>query len=114
MAISAPPRERVQEQQEVWISDHALTFEEYLTEYEGVKEHVELIRGVPTTRMAANIPHEKLFGWLYRLFGDYVEQHDLGMVFGSRTAVKITNYDGRLPDIIFIRKERQHKLEWLT
>src|SRR5262249_26812524 len=59
MAISAPPRERTCEEQEVWLTDHALTFEEYLAEYEGVKEHVELIRGVPTNRMAANIPHER-------------------------------------------------------
>jgi Uma2 family endonuclease len=113
MAVKAPVRERIREEQEVWVSDHALTFDEYLSEYEGYREHIELHRGVPKTRMAANIRHEALFMWIARLLGDYVERHDLGFVFGSRRAVKITNYDGRLPDILFVRKERKEILQWM-
>src|SRR6266852_5478020 len=111
MVVKASPENRVLEEQEVWVYDHALTFEQYLSEYEGYKEHIELVRGVPKTRMAANILHEALFMWIARLLGNYVERHDLGFVFGSRTAVKITNYDGRLPDILFVRKERQEILQ---
>src|SRR2546430_217294 len=115
MAVKAPTRERIREEREIWVSDEddAMTFEQYLEEYEGYKEHVELVKGVPETRMAANIVHEALFMWLARLIGDYVERHDLGFVFGSRTAVKISNYDGRLPDILFVRKERKDILEWM-
>lgn len=106
MAVKAPPRERIQEEHDVWVAGRALTFEEYLHTYEGSKEHTELVKGVPTTRMAANIAHEKLFGWIYMLFGMFVEAHDLGVIFGSRTAVRVTDYDGRLPDILFVRKDR--------
>src|SRR5258706_12982060 len=113
MTVKAAPENRGLEEQEVWVYDHALTFEQYLTEYEGYKEHIELVRGVPKTRMAANLVHEGLFAWLFRLLGDYVEWHNMGFVFGSRTAVKITNYDGRLPDILFVRKERKEILEWM-
>jgi Uma2 family endonuclease len=35
----------------------------------------------------------------------YAEAKGLGIVRGSRTAVKITEHRGRLPDIVFVRKE---------
>jgi hypothetical protein len=57
-------------------------------------------------RALVQLEHEKLFNWLYRLIGDFVEDHDLGMLFGSRTAVEITEFRGRLPDLIFVRKDR--------
>src|SRR5205814_1248907 len=51
--------------------------------------------------------------WLYTLLFQYVENHELGLVLGSRTAVRITGYDGRLPDLLFVRKDRLGILESL-
>src|SRR5205814_8521971 len=62
----------------------------------------------------ATIAQQKLFGWILCVLGGFVENHDLGIVLGSRTAVKITNYDGRLPDILFVRKDRLGILERLN
>src|SRR5258708_543069 len=113
MSVKTPTRERITEVQEVWVSDDALTFDEYLAEYEGYREHIELVRGVPKTRMAARLEHEKLFAWVFVLLSNFVEKHDLGVVLGSRTAVRISDYDGRLPDILFVRKDRTDILESL-
>ena len=82
-----------------------MTFEQYLDRFMGVREHVELVRGVTIERMAAQFEHERLFGWLYPLMVQLAEDDDLGIVLGSRSAVKIDQFGGRLPDILFIRKE---------
>jgi Uma2 family endonuclease len=56
--------------------------------------------------MAAQIEHEKLFAWLDRVVGTYVSHRKLGIVLGSRTAVEISTYGGRLPDLLFVRSDR--------
>src|SRR5205809_170074 len=60
--------------------------------------HVELVGGVMVEKMAAQLEHEKLFAWLDRVVGTYVSHRKLGIVLGSRTAVEINAYGGRLPD----------------
>lgn len=65
----------------------------------------ELVRGVMIDRMAAQYPHEWIFMWLSSILSPYVSYFQLGRVLGSRSAVKITNYDGRLPDILFVRAD---------
>src|SRR5439155_9204819 len=50
--------------------------------------------------------HEKLVGWLYHVLGLYVQERNLGIVLGSRTAVEITQFRGRLPDLLFVRQDR--------
>ncbi|MCW5935099.1 MAG: Uma2 family endonuclease [Fimbriimonadia bacterium] len=82
-----------------------MTSQEFLERF-GDKDEVELVDGVVTKRMAAQWKHERLFQWLIRLIGDYVETLDLGIAFGSRSAVLINSYRTRLPDMVFIRKER--------
>ncbi|MBC8140147.1 MAG: Uma2 family endonuclease [Armatimonadetes bacterium] len=62
----------------------------------------ELIRGVIKQRMAAQYLHEWIFMWLSSLLTNFVEYQKLGRILGSRTAVKINEYDGRLPDILFV------------
>src|SRR5436309_1907458 len=64
--------------------------------------------------MPANIAHEMLFAWLHSLLNVFTQKRDLGIALGSRTAFRITNYDGRLPDILFVRKERLGILESLN
>jgi len=82
-----------------------LTFEEFVDLF-SEDDEVELIDGMVVRRMAARTPHEDLFGWLHTLLGLYAEQKNLGVVYGSRTPVQITPHRGRLPDIVFVRKER--------
>ncbi len=65
----------------------------------------ELVRGVMVDRMAAQYPHEWIFAWLISILGNYVQNRKLGKVLGSRTAVKISGNDGRLPDLVFVRKD---------
>ena len=67
---------------------------------------VELVGGVMVEKMAAQLEHEKLFAWLDRVVGTYVSHRRLGILLGSRTAVEISAYGGRLPDLLFVRSDR--------
>ena len=90
----------------VYIAEHPITLEEFY-ELFGEDDNVELIDGVVIPRMAAQDPHEDLFRFLFIFLALYVEEHGLGIVRGSRTLVPITSHRGRLPDILFVRKERE-------
>jgi len=81
-----------------------LTFDEFVRLF-GEDDDVELVDGMVVQRVAAKDIHEDLFRWLFVLLTDYAEIKGLGIVRGSRTAVKITEHRGRLPDIVFVRKE---------
>lgn len=65
----------------------------------------ELVHGVMIPRMAAQYPHEWVFMWFATLLRNYTRHLNLGVVLGSRTAVKISEYSGRLPDILFVRAD---------
>ncbi|MFA0782085.1 Uma2 family endonuclease [Fervidibacter sacchari] len=81
-----------------------LTFKEFVRLFDE-DDDVELVDGMVVQRVAAKDIHEDLFRWLFVLLTDYAEAKGLGIVRGSRTAVKITEHRGRLPDIVFVRKE---------
>jgi Uma2 family endonuclease len=81
-----------------------LTFEEFVRLF-GEDDDIELVDGMVVQRMAARDIHEDLQGWLSFVLRGYAEAKGLGIVRGSRTAVKITEHRGRLPDIVFVRKE---------
>ncbi len=82
-----------------------ITFEEFVQMF-GEDDDVELVDGLVVAHMAASDSHETLEIWLLSLLHIYVEVKGLGIVRGSRTAVRVTAYRGRLPDILFVRKER--------
>jgi Uma2 family endonuclease len=84
-----------------------LTFEEFVRLF-GEDDDVELVDGMVVQRVAARDIHEDLQGWLLLIMRGYVSAKGLGIVRGSRTAVKITEHRGRLPDIVFVRKENAH------
>lgn len=65
----------------------------------------ELVRGVVIYREPEPYDHQWLFGWLFSTLGVYASHRKLGRVLGSRTAVKISGNDGRLPDILFVRAD---------
>ncbi len=89
---AAPTKlKKVTERRVLWVASRPVTFAEFLDRF-GEDDDVELVDGVVVERMAAQLEHEKLFAWLFRLMGDYVEERDLGIVLGSRTAVEITTF----------------------
>jgi Uma2 family endonuclease len=94
-------------EQQVLVPPSPLTFDEFVDMF-GEDDEVELIDGVVVKKMAARDPHENLFGWLYFVLRGYVAAKNLGIVRGSRTAVQVTEHRGRLPDVLFVRKEREH------
>ncbi len=106
MVTTAPPLERIVEERILFSTESPMDFEEYLDVFMWAEGHIELVNGVPVERMAANLFHEKLFSWLHTLLYTYVDDRNLGLVLGSRSAVKISQYGGRLPDILFIRQDQ--------
>lgn len=98
-------QEKVLEQTVKWVGERPLTFDEFLGMF-GPKDWVELIDGVVVERSMVQLDHEKLLGWLYVILSLYVEERQLGIVLGSRTAVEIHQFRGRLPDLLFVRQDR--------
>jgi Uma2 family endonuclease len=87
-------------------SEQPLTVDDYLRLMDA-DDLYELIDGVLVERaMAAMWSHEQLSAWLLATLRPYVEANGLGYVSGSRTAVKISEYRARLPDLLFIHRER--------
>ncbi len=69
-------------------------------------QKAELIDGVMIVHSPASFIHENLFGFLFSLLRSYVEEHQLGIVLGSRTAVELAPDQVYEPDILFVRQAR--------
>lgn len=72
---------------------------------------IELIQGVLWVHTPPLDIHERVNLFLLRLLGEYVEQHDLGHVRGSRTAVRLSSANVFEPDVLFIANEREHLIQ---
>ena len=66
----------------------------------------ELVNGIMEKRMAAGWEHEQLNIWLMWLMTGFAEENASGSVSGSRTTVHIDEFNGRLPDLLFVRNDR--------
>jgi Uma2 family endonuclease len=66
----------------------------------------ELINGVLVMAPPPVDIHEKLFGFLFSLLRDYLEEHDLGEVRGSRSGVELAPDQVYEPDILFVSRGR--------
>jgi len=71
-------------------------------------EKADLINGVIYMASPDNTDADDLFMWLGRLMGDFVEERELGRVFGSRVAFRLDKPQGPEPDIAFVRTDRLH------
>ena len=71
-------------------------------------EKADLINGVIYMASPDNTDVDDLFMWLGRLMGDFVEERELGRVFGSRVAFRLDKPQGPEPDIAFVRTDRLH------
>lgn len=68
----------------------------------------ELIDGVMIMPSPPLVVHERLQNFLFRLLADFVEQQQLGEVFGSRTAVELERFYAPEPDSFFVETDRLH------
>src|SRR5580692_10077505 len=93
----------------IYVADDPVDFAEWIRISQEFDS--ELIRGVVVERMVAYYPHESIFTWLLTVLYGYVTHRHLGKVLGSRTAVKITLNDGRLPDILFVSAENERTIQ---
>src|SRR5581483_3314201 len=73
-------------------------------------EKADLIDGVIHMASPDNTIAGDIFSWLITLMFDYVELFDLGKVFGSRIACKLSEYNAPEPDILFIRKKHKKRI----
>jgi Uma2 family endonuclease len=69
----------------------------------------ELIGGVLVVSTPASVRHEQLQGFLLTLLRAYVEAHNLGMVLGSRTPMRLKD-EYFEPDILFVARDRLERL----
>lgn len=69
----------------------------------------ELIRGVLVVSTPASVRHEQLQGWLQAILRAYVEAHDLGVVLGSRTPMRLGE-EYFEPDLVFVARPHLEKL----
>ncbi len=95
---------RAVEERVAYFAEHPITFETFLDLSHDID--AELVNGVMVERMAAQLEHEKLFAWLFTILNGYVMRKGLGMVLGSRTAIRINQFGARLPDLLFVRQDR--------
>jgi Uma2 family endonuclease len=73
------------------------------------KTRVEWVDGEVISMSPVSARHVAIFCWLDRILGIYVQELDLGEVFGSEFAVRLRTpqrISRRLPDLIFVRKDR--------
>ncbi len=68
----------------------------------------ELIDGVMIMPSPPLVIHERMQGFLSTLLRLYVEEKEVGEVFGSRTAVELELFYAPEPDILFVAKDRLH------
>jgi Uma2 family endonuclease len=99
-------QEKVREVSDLYVWSKPLTFDEFLDTF-GPKDFVELVDGVVVEKTMVQLDHERLQRWLYVLLSLYAERSGKGEVLGSRSAVKISEFRGRLPDLFFVRRENQ-------
>lgn len=73
-------------------------------------QKADLIDGVIYMASPENLQANELFGWLFSLLTLYVQQKDLGQVYGTRVGFRLDDKNAPEPDIAFATKERaQHK-----
>ncbi len=102
-------RERVEETVAQYVYPRAITFDEWLET--GVHDApTQLVNGTPVEQPMVQLEHEKLNLWLLHVLDLYARRAGLGTVLGTRSPVQISEFGGRMPDLFFVRREREHLL----
>ncbi|MEX0714490.1 MAG: Uma2 family endonuclease, partial [Pirellulales bacterium] len=81
------------------------TFDDFLVL---IKEHekADLLDGVIYMASPESTDDNRLVAWLCKLMGNFVDELDLGEVFVTRVAFRITEKRGPEPDLAFVAKRR--------
>src|SRR5574337_639512 len=66
-----------------------------------------MVKGVIHEVIMPNPIRDFIASLIYRLFGDFVAQHDLGFAFADGCMFYLPNGDKFIPDAAFVSKERQ-------
>jgi Uma2 family endonuclease len=74
-------------------------------------EKADLIDGVIYMASPDNSDANNLFMWLGGVIDSFVEEKELGEVYGSRVAFRLGDTDGPEPDIAFVRKDHLDRVE---
>ena len=86
--------------------DGDYTFDDFLALVEE-DEKADLLDGVIYMASPESTDDNSLEAWLCRLLGGFVEELDLGEVYISRVAFRITEKQGPEPDLAFVAKKRR-------
>lgn len=89
--------------------DERFTYNEFCARIKET-EKADLIHGEIIMSSPATIEHESSFISLSAILHFYVNRRQLGIVLGSRAAMKFSDYEAPEPDIMFIKKDRLHLL----
>lgn len=73
-------------------------------------QKADLIDGVIYMASPDNTDSAETGGWLYRLMSDFADEYDLGRLFSSRVACKLSDDNAPEPDILFIPKRRRKRI----
>jgi len=74
------------------------------------EQKADLIRGEIIMASPATIGHEGLTGFLHFILHAFVDEKKLGLIVGSRVAMKLDDENAPEPDLMFIRNDRLHLL----
>nr|MDO8118059.1 Uma2 family endonuclease [Candidatus Sigynarchaeota archaeon] len=92
----------------IYVQD--VSFDQFL-EFANEDISCELLNGVLIIHSPASYLHETIFSFLMTLLKLFVKQHDLGIVIGSRFVMKLSDKWVPEPDIMFLTREDQRRLE---
>ena len=97
--------EQVIEGRVVRVAERTIPFERFLDMAAG--QWLELVDGVIVEKQpVTQLDHERCSRWIYRVVGMYAEKRGLGEMVGSRIMVRADDFGGRMPDLLFVRRER--------
>ena len=100
-------RERVAETVAQYVYPRPITFDEWL-ETGDREAPTNLVNGTPVEQPMVQLQHEKFNLWLLVVLVQYARRAGLGAVLGTRSPVQTSQFGGRLPDLFFVRREREH------
>jgi Uma2 family endonuclease len=77
----------------------------------GEDQKADLIDGVIYMASPENTDANEMFVWLITLMELFVEEHQLGRIYGSRVATRFGKKTAPEPDIVFVSKNHLHRVK---
>jgi Uma2 family endonuclease len=90
-------------------ANNRLTFDDFCVLVPDGRK-ADLIGGVIYMASPDNLDAANIFGLLHAVMTFFVEENELGSVFGPRVAFRINDAEGPEPDVAFVHRDRRHLL----